>query len=264
LVGGADRDMFWYSSGGGNDSIQSFSYGNDSTDDILTVTNGFNISRQGSNLALLMEDGGILSVTVHSDTNQTIQYSRDGKNILDVKVGNTDSGNTFYYDKESYFVGGNSNDTLTVNDSIGSARIFLTDEHFMNINAINAQTTTAQNILAGNHLDNEIFAGSANTSLWGGEGSSNDTLTGGDGTNMFWYGLSEGNDIVNSAKSEDIVNLYNVKLEDIVSAEDFESGVKINMSSGSLTINTAETPKVMLSDGATYAYNRSSKSWTTA
>ena len=97
--------------------------------------------------------------------------------------------------------------------------------------------------------------------MWGGDSGSNDVLTGGDATNMFWYGQGEGNDVINNADSNDSVNLYNISLKDIVSFEDFQSGVKLNMSSSSLTINATETPKVMLADGTSYRYDRSTSTW---
>ena len=249
LIGGNGRDVFWYTSGGGNDVVQNFTGGTSSTSDVLTITdNNFSINRADGKLTC-------------SDINQAIQYSTDGRNIIGVKIGNTDSGNNFSYGKNIYYIGGNGNDTLSIDNSAENYSVFLSDGNFVNINALNAQNSSSQNILAGNNLDNEIFAGSGNSSLWGGSSASNDTLTGGDGANMFWYGLGEGNDIINGATSNDIVNLYNVGLNDVASFEDFGNGVKINLSSGSLTINSAETPKFMLSDGSSYRYSHDSATW---
>ena len=262
LIGGNGRDVFWYTSGGGNDVIQNFTGGTSSTGDVLTITdNNFSINRADGKLTCTMADEGTLSVSVGSDVNQVIQYSTDGRNIIGVKIGNTDSGNNFSYEKNIYYVGGNGNDTLSIDNSSENYSVFLSDGNFTNINALNAQNSSSQNILAGNNLDNEIFAGSGSSSLWGGSSPSNDTLTGGDGANMFWYGLGEGNDIINNSNSNDIVNLYNVGLNDINSFEDFGNGVKINLSSGSLTINTTETPKFMLSDSSSYRYSHDSATW---
>ena len=264
LIGGNGRDVFWYTSGNGNDIVQNFTGGTSSTSDVLTITdNNFSINRADDKLTFTMADEGTLSVSVGSDVNQAIQYSTDGRNIIGVKVGNTDSGNTFSYEKNIYYLGGNGNDTLSIDNSLENYSVFLSDGNFVNINAINAQNSSSQNILAGNNLDNEIFAGSGNSSLWGGSSPSNDTLTGGDGANMFWYGLGEGNDIINNSNSNDIVNLYNVGLNDINSFEDFGNGIKINLSSGSLTINSAETPKFMLSDSSSYKYSHETVTWYT-
>ena len=152
-------------------------------------------------------------------------------------------------------MGGNAEDTLNVTDSVGDVTIFVNNVS-SGINVINAQGSTSTNILAGNELENKIYSGSGESSLWGGAGSSNDTLTGGDRDNMFWYGIGEGDDIINNANSADTINLYNVNVGDIAGLEDFQSGLKIKLSSGSLTINSAETPKVMLTDGSAYGYDR--------
>ena len=262
LIGGNGRDVFWYTSGGGNDIVQNFTGGTSATSDVLTITdNNFSLNRADGNLTFTMADGGTLAVSVGSDVNQTIQYSKDAKNIIGVKVGNTDSGNNFTYENNLYYIGGNAADTLTIDNSLENYSVFLSDGNFVNINAINAQNSASQNILAGNNLDNEIVAGLGNSSLWGGNSTSNDTLTGGDGADMFWYGVGEGNDVVNGATSNDTVNLYNVGLNNIASFEDFGNGVKINLSSGSLTINTTETPKFMLADGSAYRYSRDSSTW---
>ena len=264
LIGGNGRDVFWYTSGGGNDVVQNFTGGTSSTSDVLTITdNNFSINRADGKLTCTMADEGTLSVSVGSDINQAIQYSTDGRNIIGVKIGNTDSGNNFSYGKNIYYIGGNGNDTLSIDNSAENYSVFLSDGNFVNINALNAQNSSSQNILAGNNLDNEIFAGSGNSSLWGGSSASNDTLTGGDGANMFWYGLGEGNDIINNSNSNDIVNLYNVGLNDINSFEDFGNGIKINLSSGSLTINSTETPKFMLSDSSSYKYSHETVTWYT-
>lgn len=262
LIGGDGRDVFWYASSGGNDAVQNFTGGTSSTSDVLTVTdNNFSLNRADGNLTFTMNAGGTFSVGVGTDVNQAIQYSNDAVNIIGVKVGNTDGGNNFSYEHNLYYLGGNGVDTLSIDNSNENYSIFLSNGNFVNINALSAQNSSSQNILAGNNLDNQIFAGSGNSSLWGGNSGSNDVLTGGNGSDMFWYGVGEGNDVINGAASNDVINLYNAGLNDIVSFEDFGSGIKINLSSGSLTVNSTETPKFMLSDGSSYRYSRDSSTW---
>lgn len=262
LIGGDSRDMFWYSKGGGNDAVRNFTTGTSDNSDVLTIMDNFSVNRAGNDLSILSEDGGVMTVALNSgDINNAVQYTNTGRNAIGVKIGNTSSANNFTYEKNSYYLGGNNEDTLSIYDSTGKSTVFLTDEHFININDIDASNSSAQNVLAGNHLDNKIFAGSNNTSLWGAEGDSNDTLTGGVGDNMFWYGIGEGNDVIENAGSNDSVNLYNINLGDITSFEDFQSGVKLNFTAGSLTINGTDTPKVMLVDGSSYHYDRNTTTW---
>ena len=256
LIGGASRDMFWYFTGCGNDTVQSFG-----SEDVITVLDGVSaINRNGNLINLTARDGSVLSVSLQSnDTSQSIQYSSNGVNVINAKVGNTDAENSFTYERNVFFVGGNSEDTINIHDSVGDTTLFIADNS-MNVDVINAQFSTSSNVLAGNELSNRIYCGSGRTSLWGGAGSANDTLIGGDGDNMFWYGIGEGDDVIENANSADTINFYNVNVSDIAGLEDFQSGLKINLSSGSLTINSVETPKVMLADGSSYGYDRSTSS----
>ena len=163
-------------------------------------------------------------------------------------------------ERNVFFMGGNAEDTINVPNSIGDTTLYLTDGSSSGIEVINAQTSSSTNVLMGNELENKIYCGSGETSLWGGAGSSNDTLIGGTGENMFWYGIGEGDDVVNNANSSDTINFYNINAVDVIAVEDFESGLKINLSSGSFTINSVDTPKVMLADGSAYGYDRNTKS----
>ena len=256
LTGGASRDMFWYFTGCGNDTVQSFG-----SEDVITVLDGVSaINRSGNLINLTAADGSVLSVSLQSnDTSQSIQYSSNGVNVINAKVGNTDAENSFTYERNVFFIGGNAEDTINIYDSVGDTTLFITDNS-MNVDVINAQSSSSSNVLAGNELSNRIYCGSGRTSLWGGAGSANDTLIGGEGENMFWYGIGEGEDVIDNANSADTINFYNVNVSDIAGLEDFQSGLKLKLSSGSLTINSAETPKVMLADGSSYGYDRSTAS----
>ena len=77
-----------------------------------------------------------------------------------------------------------------------------------------------QVMIGAENADNEIIAGNAGSSLWGGEGG-NDTLSGGAGMDEFVYSIGNGNDVVQNA-SNDIINLLGVSLEQII-------GVTINV-----------------------------------
>ena len=257
LIGGASRDMFWYFTGCGNDTVRSFG-----SEDVLTILDGMsNINRSGNLINFTATDGNVLSVSLQSDdTAQSIQYSNNGVNVINAKVGNTDSGNSFDYERNIFFMGGNAEDTINIHDSVGNTTLYLTDGSSAAIEVINAQTSSSTNVLMGNELENKIYCGSGETTLWGGAGSANDTLIGGDRDNVFWYGIGEGDDVVENANSADTVNFYNINVQDITAISDFQSGLKLSFTSGSLTINSAETPKIMFADGSTYGYDRSTKS----
>ena len=97
LNGGASRDMFWYFTGCGNDTIKNFG-----SEDIVTVIDGINgIYRNGNLINVTAADGAVLSVSLQSsDVAQPVQYSNNGVNIIKANVGNTDSGNCFLYGRQ--------------------------------------------------------------------------------------------------------------------------------------------------------------------
>ena len=261
LVGGDSRDVFWFADGNGTDLVRNFTTGTTSSSDVLTILNNFEISRRGNDLALITSDGNALRVSLESNINEAIQYSSNGVNVIGVKVGNTDSVNNFTYEKNLYFLGGNTSDTITIYDSAGDTTILLTDVHFVNINVLDAQNSTAKNILAGNNFDNQILAGSGDSSLWGGNSNSNDTLIGGDGADIFWFGVGEGEDVISNTDENDTVKLYNVGLNDIAAATDYQTGLQIKLSSGTVKVDGVETPTFMLADGSSYRYDRESATW---
>ncbi|MBQ7629900.1 MAG: calcium-binding protein [Selenomonadaceae bacterium] len=261
LIGGDSRDMFWYANGNGTDIVKNFTAGTSKTSDVVTIIDNFEVSRVGNDLALITGDGNALMVSLESNINEAIQYSSDGVNVIGVKVGNTDSGNNFTYENNLYFLGGKGSDTITIYDSTGDTTIFLTDNRFNNINILDAQNSDKKNILAGNNLDNTILAGSGDTSLWGGNSNSNDVLFGGGGADMFWFGIGEGEDVINNVNANDTVNLYNVNLSDIAAATDYQTGLQIKLSSGTLNVDGVETPKFLLSDGKSYRYDRENATW---
>ena len=122
-------------------------------------------------------------------------------------------------------------------------------------------------IIGGNNSANTITAGSGGSSLWGGA-SGNDILTGGAGTDTFFYGKNDGADVINNASSSDVVNLYDVSLSDVLSADISISGSKISIgfnNGNSVQVNSTEnlSPTFKLSGGS-FKYNQSTGQWQNA
>ena len=114
--------------------------------------------------------------------------------------------------------------------------------------------------LAGGANSETIFASQGDSSLWGGSGG-NDTLTGGSGDDEFFYSFGGGNDIINNATENDVVNIFATELNQITKIEATTSQIKISFSdSGSLTINSAENVGFKY-QGTTYQLDRQNKSW---
>ena len=119
--------------------------------------------------------------------------------------------------------------------------------------------------MAGNAQANQIFAGSGGDTLWG--AANNDILVGGLGSDNFLYGANEGADFITNADAYDTVNLYNMRLSDLVG---------VNASNGTITLsqdmnnavtiqyNGSLSPAIALGDGSRYRYNGSIGAWQTA
>ena len=121
-------------------------------------------------------------------------------------------------------------------------------------------------LLIGDEGDNQITAGTGNASLWGGVGG-NDTLIGGSGQNMFWYGKTNGADVIQNAKENDTVNLYDISLSDITSVSYGEKSISLGFNTGgTLQINDTGnlSSKFMLADGTKWQFNHSTKNWQNA
>ena len=150
--------------------------------------------------------------------------------------------------------------TMTLSDS-------LRDEIWLDRSAastavvtVDGRQTTGNLLVAGNDQSNLIAAGNGTSSLWGGRGGT-DTLVGGGGADMFWYGIGEGNDIILGSDASDSVNLYNVRLEDIISAGTESAKVTVALKNGeTLTVNGSVTD-FTLGDGSAWVTDHAGN-WT--
>ena len=67
--------------------------------------------------------------------------------------------------------------------------------------------------------NNQLIAGSAGSSLWGGSGKNSDTLYGGAGADTFIYNYGNGNDAIFNADYQDTVMLNDITFEQIIGAK---------------------------------------------
>ena len=118
----------------------------------------------------------------------------------------------------------------------------------------------AEIMIGADNADNQIYAGGAGSSLWGGVGG-NDTLTGSDGYNEFFYATGGGNDVVQSSNSDDLINLASVSISQI-SYVNVEIGqVNINfVDGGNLKVNGDSGVRYQVAEG-TFSVNQYTKQW---
>ena len=107
-------------------------------------------------------------------------------------------------------------------------------------------------LVGGNNASNNFTAGSGGSWLWGGVGGS-DTLTGGTGADMFYFGKNDGTDFINNASSSDVVNLYDISINDITSLNTEGNTISIGLNTGAqLQINSSEnvSAKITMQEGS--------------
>ena len=105
--------------------------------------------------------------------------------------------------------------------------------------------------------------------MWGGAG--NDTLIGGAGADMFFYGVTggnEGNDTISGVTEDDTVNLFGITLDQIdlnnTVANKSTITVKFN-DGGSLSMASAGQTFILANDSnQSYKYDKDESAWVQA
>ncbi len=100
------------------------------------------------------------------------------------------------------------------------------------IAVIDARKSSANAQLAGNDNDNVIYAGSGETSLWGGEGGDDLLVGAAGGRNTFYYSLGNGDDTIAGVQDGDLVALDINSLDDIDEISIDETAITIKMNDG--------------------------------
>lgn len=265
--------MFFFGNGDGKDTVSGFVGGTTETADALNFL-GANISginRTGRNeFKVTVGSGDVLTVdTTATGEDVAIQWqSGEAKGVA--KIGYATTANKFTYDESvTAYNGGSRNDTLTVSTD---ANVWLDGSRGTSYGSIDVldgsgAASGTSLVLAGDGASQTINAGRGDSSLWGGLGSAADTLKGSTTSGSvvnFFYGYGEGNDVINNSKTDDVVNLYNISLDQLTSAVIDTSKITITTNAGqTLTVNgTANT--FVLAGGAKFQADRSTKTWSAA
>lgn len=153
----------------------------------------------------------------------------------------------------------------TVRSAVDGAKIYFDGSHgdayreFKDINAVAGDGVE----LAGDWTHNKItYSGAGTASLWGGAGS--DTLVGSSmagSKNTYYYGIKDGEDIIENSHVGDKAMLYDVNLSDIryVTVRDGKMEVEL-MNGGTLTVKNFGENSVQdftLANGDTWNYTHS-------
>ena len=258
---------FFYGAGDGYDTIEGFRT-TDRNDahfkrDILDIHSGdvSSVRKVGTSIVVNMA-GSTDRLTIRNAASglfdQLIEVNVKGRKGA-AKVTGADEIVTYDPHAQYYF----SNAVMggTVRNFGDNTRIYLdgrTGDYYKGITNIDVDRGNRLE-LAGDAANNRItYSGRGTASLYGGLG--NDTMTGSkDGTNRFFFGRSDGNDIITKSTVNDKVMLYDVALEEVVSAEEKKGSMRIALKSGAhLAIQNFDAKSVhdfTLATGDTWVYN---------
>lgn len=120
----------------------------------------------------------------------------------------------------------------------------------------------AEIMIGGDNSNNNIYAGSGGSSLWGGNGGA-DTLVGGDGYDEFFFAIGSGGDVIQNSASNDVVNLLGISLEQIAGVYVSQDQVHIDFTSGEFLQVKGNTNVGYRLQGETYVCNQSTGQWST-
>ena len=258
---------FFYGAGDGDDTIEGFRT-TEHTEahfkrDILDIHSGdvTSVRKVGTSIVLRMT-GAADRLTIRNAASglfdQLIEVNVKGRKTA-AKV--TGANEVVTYDPHAQYYFSNAKAGGTVRNFGDNSRIYLdgrTGDVYRGITNIDVSAGNRLE-LAGDASNNRIiYRGTGTASLYGGLG--NDTMTGSkDGTNRFFFGRSDGNDIITNSTVNDKVMLYDVALEEVVSAKETNGTMRIALKSGAhLAIQNFDAKSVhdfTLATGDTWVYN---------
>ena len=207
-------------------------------------------------------DGDNVVVYVGENNDRLILQNATGKDFqIDGITAQVAKDNLIYDGRANYYQATGKNATLTVDAEVDNANIWLGNDNFVgNIKVLDASKVEDSATLSGGANSEKIFASKGNSSLWGGTGG-NDTLIGGSGDDEFFYSFGNGNDIIDSATENDVVNIFNTDLNQIRKVEATASQIKFQFTDNSnLIINSAENIGFKYQDKI-YQLDRQNNSW---
>ena len=258
---------FFYGAGDGDDTIEGFRTTDASEAhfkrDTLDIHSGdvTSVRKKGIDIVLTMAGRGD-RLTIRNAASglfdQLIEVNVMGRKTA-AKITGADEVIT--YDPHAQYYFANIPAGATIRNFGDNTRIYLdgrTGDYYRGITNIDVDRGNRLE-LAGDAANNRItYSGRGTASLYGSFGD--DTLTGSkDGMNRFFFGKSDGNDIITRSTADDKVMLYDVALEDVVSAEAKNGTMRIALKSGAhLAIQHFDVNAVhdfKLATGDTWVYN---------
>lgn len=187
---------------------------------------------------------------------------REGGSAIVAQVG-TDS---VVFDKYANYYNAQEGDAVVeVDSALDSAQVYLDGSKgktFVgNFKTIDAQDFAGKAELAGGYLDDVIYAGSGDNSLWGGKGG-DDALLGGAGRDTFFYAFGNGTDTAVAGEG-DVVELAGMTLDQLSGTKIDDTSIEVSFKDGGkLTVNDGGVSGIAFNVGGnTYYADHDTKSW---
>lgn len=244
MSGGEGNDTYWFGTADGSDTIATATTG-----DVINLYNfnftdvkGQFVSDGAASLHMTYDAA---SLTVQSLTyDQATFKTKDGVNF---RVGGKDATLT-YVDGLSYvgmFAGaasavGNETGITAATAAAGVTLELGNSAKFASV--YRAEGSNYADYLRGSSLGDILEGGKGADNLWGGLGG-NDVLDGGlsdNAVDTYWFGIGDGNDIVQNAGKGDIVKLYNANFSDL----GFATTGTVSLGAESITVSGYGTADV--------------------
>ena len=288
INGGAGRDVlygyngdgtkfgsvdFVFESGDGKDTIYGFeAYDgtNILTADNLDITS---FAESGEDFEVKITNGNV-RLSFNSSDQITLMDMEDETIYIQDEL--TAVGNDLIYDSQIDVYLGEKDATVTVGDindeninvwmNLDGIEGFEDFADFDNVKTFDASSYYGNAIIVGElNEGTAIYGGHGVNSLWGG-GSGNDTLYGGEGPNEYYYLSNGGNDVIENAKDDEIVNLLGIQLDnfDIQSLVDGigEDSTEIKFNDGgSIKVNSSANVQFKILDKYRWQLNSTRDQW---
>ena len=227
------------------------------------------VSRSGDKLNLSSADGSTLEVETEDDVDENIAVDLGDGKVTNVKVGESNSANTFTYEAATNTVIGSEtqSDTLQVGVEQSTDVVVDFNAQTQNVENFDASESAANVTAIGTNFANNVFSASAgNSKFWGGFGG-NDIFVGNSSASSameIFFERNSGADTVVNSGANDVVNLLDTTLSEISFAGQTSAGFVLRYANGaSLTLDgDGDRTFKLQQEGLVAHYEAASRSFT--
>ena len=264
--GKTSATTFQYLANDGQDTVSNFEFATsaDAAGDLIDITTANEVT------TVSLSGGDVILYINGSETDYlTLAQGKGNDFRINNLVAQVDERHLDFDGLANCYVADSANATLQVDSSVEAAQVWLNDMgnglhgtyYLGDITVVDGSKSAGQLILTGNDLDNTVTGGAGTNSIWGGYGYDSDVMIGGNGQNTFFFGLVNGNDVIQGAHDGDVIDLTTIKTSDIVGTQITEGTAAVGLWDGSvLEVRSNAAVEYKTADG-TYIADHASGQW---